>query len=64
MSSQTITIKPSGKQAAKRHILQDLINAFLTEELLTEPHTAIVRWEEATEEQRQGYAGRAGKVHI
>ncbi len=55
MSSQTITIKRSGKVAAKRQILQDLINAFLTEELLTEPHTQITRWEEVSDEQRSGY---------
>ncbi|MFD1887804.1 IucA/IucC family protein [Paenibacillus wenxiniae] len=62
MSSQTISIKRSGKQAAKQQIVQDLINAFLTEELLTEPHTVIVRWEEATDELRNRYANKQDPI--
>ncbi|WP_322906199.1 IucA/IucC family protein [Paenibacillus sp. SGZ-1009] len=57
MSSQTITTSRSGKQIAKRRIMQDLIDALLTEELLTEPQTEIVRWQDVTEDERRLYEG-------
>ncbi len=57
MSLQMINSSPSGKQLAKGQIMRDLINALLTEELLVEPETQIVRWEDITDEEHSWYMG-------